>query len=280
MAFQAAGLNVQDTGEADLPAVLCLHSLFLDHTMFDGLTAAAAGRLRMIRPDFRGQGQSPPAESDVVDMETLADDLEAVLDELGLDAVHVVAQSVGGDVALRLAARRPAAVRSLVLLGSSARAEPPENVEAFTPIAEAVAQQGFTGETLETTMAIMFGASIREDPARADVVAFWRARIAALPKALAPAIRGTIQRASVVDLLPQIQAPALVVSGTEDVARPPAWADEVVADLPNAELWRLEGVGHSPTLEVPGIVEPAVLAFLERMAAATAATPTAPSAPA
>ena len=38
----SADLFVADTGEADLPAVVCLHSLFLDHTMFDAFTAAAA----------------------------------------------------------------------------------------------------------------------------------------------------------------------------------------------------------------------------------------------
>jgi 3-oxoadipate enol-lactonase len=87
-------------------------------------------------------------------------------------------------------------------------------------------------------------------------------------------VRGVIRRASAVDLLPSIDAPALVVSGTEDIARPPAWADEVVAGLPHAELWRLEGVGHSPTLEVPDLVLPRVLAFAERAGA------TAPPAPA
>ena len=54
-----ADLFVADTGEADLPVVVCLHSLFLDHTMFDDLVAGAAGRFRLVRPDFRGQGASP-----------------------------------------------------------------------------------------------------------------------------------------------------------------------------------------------------------------------------
>jgi 3-oxoadipate enol-lactonase len=262
------GIHIEDSDEDHLPPVLCLHSLFLDGRMFDGLTELAEGRFRMIRPDFRGQGRSAPATGDEVDMETLADDVEAIVDGLGLGPVHIVAQSVGGDVALRFAARRPAAVRAMVLLGSSARAEPPENVQQFSPIAEAVAAEGFQGEILETTMAIMFGQTAREDPERADLIAFWRARIAALPPALAPAIRGTIRRASVVDRLGTIDAPVLVVSGEEDIARPPAWADEVVAGLPHAELWRLPDVGHSPTLEVPDLVLPRVLDFLATSARA------------
>jgi 3-oxoadipate enol-lactonase len=264
------GLHVRDSGEEGRPALLCLHSLFLDGGMFDGLTAAAAGRFRVVTPDFRGQGASAAADGDEVTMERCADDVEAVLDALALDAVHVVAQSMGGDVAVRVAARRPSAIRSLVLLGSSARAEPPDQRAQFEPIADAVAEQGFTGEILEMVNAIMYGATTRADPERAAEVERWRDELAALPKALAPAVRGVVRRSSVVDLLPAITAPALVISGTDDIARPPAWADEVVAGLPNAELWRLEGIGHRPILEAPGRVSPRVLEFAD---AAEAAAP-------
>jgi 3-oxoadipate enol-lactonase len=256
-------LHVEDSGEEGLPVLLGLHSLFLDGRMFDGLAEAAAGRFRVVRPDFRGQGRSAPADGPLVTMDACADDTIAVIERLDAGPVHVVAQSMGGDVAIRVAARRPELVRAMVLLGSSARDEPQENLDAFRPIADEVARTGFTGAVLETTVAIMFGETTRQDPARQDVVARWREQIAALPRELAPAIRGVVERRSVVDLLPQVRVPVLVVSGTEDVARPPAWADEVVAGLPDAELLRLEGVGHSPILEAPEQVVPRVLAFLE-----------------
>jgi 3-oxoadipate enol-lactonase len=257
------GLHVKDSGDHGLPVVLGLHSLFLDARMFDGLAEAATGRFRVVCPDFRGQGRSAPAEGPLVDMDTCADDIIAVIERLDAGPVHVVAQSMGGDVAIRVAVRRPELIRSIVMLGSSARDEPPENLEAFGPIADEVARSGFVGEILEKTIAIMFGETTRQDPARHDVVALWRERIAALPPELAPAIRGVVERRSVVGLLPQVRAPVLVISGTEDVARPPAWADEVVAGLPDSELLRLEGVGHSPILEAPEQVLPRVLAFLE-----------------
>jgi 3-oxoadipate enol-lactonase len=264
-------LHVEDSGEEGLPIVLGLHSLFLDGRMFDGLTEAATGRFRVVCPDFRGQGRSAPAEGRLVDMDTCADDAIAVIERLDAGPVHVVAQSMGGDVAIRVAARRPELVRSMVLLGSSARDEPQENLEAFRPIAEEVARTGFVGEILETTMAIMFGETTRQDPARQDVVALWRERIAALPPELAPAVRGVIERPSVVDLLPEVRVPVLVGSGTEDIARPPAWADEVVAGLPDAELLRLEGIGHSPILEAPEQVVPRMLVFFEEADRRTAA---------
>ena len=76
--------------------------------------AAARGRFRTVVPDFRGQGQTPGDGSPVISMDQCADDVERLLDDLQLDRVHVVAQSMGGDVAIRLAARRPAGVALLV----------------------------------------------------------------------------------------------------------------------------------------------------------------------
>ncbi|MFT4010448.1 MAG: alpha/beta hydrolase [Nocardioidaceae bacterium] len=259
--MSGAELFVADSGEQDLPVVVCLHSLFLDHTMFDELTERAAGQFRMVRPDFRGQGANPDAD-ELVSMGQCADDVIELIDSLDLGRVHLVAQSMGGDVAVRVAARRPELVDRMVLLGSSAREEPAENLAAFRPIADEVERRGFVDELLETTMQIMFGATIRSDPARADIVERWRDFIAALSPGLAAAIRGVIERPSAVDLLPSIQAKTLVVSGGEDIARPPAWSQELVDSLRDAELWSLPTTGHSVILEVPDLAVPRVLDFL------------------
>lgn len=256
-----AELYVADTGEADLPAVVCLHSLFLDHTMFDAFTAAAAGRFRVIRPEFRGQGRNGDA-SETVTMDACADDVVDLLERLGLDRVHIVAQSMGGDVAARVAARRPEVVERLVLLGSSVRAEPPEQLEAFRPIADEVSQHGFVGEIHEMVVQIMLGESCRNDPGRADVTAKMRADISGLRPGLHHAVRGVVERESAVDLLPSITAATLVISGSEDVARPPEWSQEVVDGIAGAELWSLPQVGHSVILEQPDLVIGRLLEFL------------------
>ncbi len=271
MTSTAGDLFVADTGEADLPTVVCLHSLFLDHTMFDGLVEAARGRFRVVRPEFRGQGRNGDA-TETVTMDQCADDVVALLDELGVERVHLVAQSMGGDVAVRVAARRPEAVERMVLLGSSARAEPPEQLEAFLPIAVEVARDGFVGEILEMVVQIMFGATCRADPDRADVVAAGRAHIAALSPGLAPAVRGVVEREDAVPLLPGIPAPTLVIAGTEDIARPPAWSRQVVDGLPDARLWVLDATGHSVILERPDLVTGPVLDFLDSGSAPAEAT--------
>jgi pimeloyl-ACP methyl ester carboxylesterase len=93
------------------------------------------------------------------------------------------------------------------------------------------------------------------------MLALWRDRITAVPRRLHPAMAGVIERESALELLPQLQLPALIISGDEDLPRPPAWADELADRLSNAELVRLNGVGHSPTLEAPDIVLPRIIDF-------------------
>ena len=258
-------LFVEDSGEADLPLVVCLHSLFLDGRMFDGFAAAAAGRFRIVRPDFRGQGRSTPATEDLIDMDTCARDVEGVFEGLGLGPAHLLVQSMGGDVGFRFAALRPDLVRSMVVLGSSARNEPPDQLAQFRKWVDDVGERGFVDDILETTMEIMFGETTRKDPAQRDarpVAVTHRGRAA---HAAARHECRVIERGSVVDLLPGITVPVLVVSGEEDLPRPPEWADEVVAGLPNAELFRLQGIGHSPTLEAPEVVEQRILEFLAKV---------------
>ncbi|WP_330115430.1 alpha/beta hydrolase [Pseudomonas sp. JS3066] len=254
-------LWVEDTGEADLPVILCLHSCFLDGTMFDGLVEAAAGKFRVIRPDFRGQGKSALDDVDIITMDKCADDMEALIEEMGLRSINVMAQSMGGDVAFRLIARHQELFRSLIVAGSSACGEPPEQGARFAQWVVDAGEQGFVGDILDMTMEVMFGTTTRNNPEKQALVAYWRERIEALPKALRPAMKGVMHRESSVALLPSITIPVLIINGEEDMPRPPAWSDEMKRELPNSKLIRLSKIGHSPTLEAPEQVLPAIIDF-------------------
>lgn len=254
-------LWVEDTGETHLPVVFCLHSCFLDGTMFDGLVEAAAGKFRVIRPDFRGQGKSALDDVDIITMDQCADDMAALIDVMQLKAINVMAQSMGGDVAFRLIAKQQHLFRSLVVAGSSACGEPPEQGERFAQWVVDAGEQGFTGDILDMTMEVMFGKTTRNNPEKQTLIAYWRKRIEALPKTLRPAMKGVMHRDSSVALLASINIPVLIINGEEDMPRPPAWSDEMKRELPNSKLIRLSKIGHSPTLEAPEQVLPAIIEF-------------------
>ena len=98
-----------------VPFVL-LHGLASNSRLWDGVgrRLAAAGH-RAIAVDLRGHGRS--SKPDIgYETPTVADDVAALLDELGLDRPIVAGQSWGGNVVLELAARHPAAVSGIALV--------------------------------------------------------------------------------------------------------------------------------------------------------------------
>lgn len=258
-------MYVDDTGEPDLPVVLCLHSLFLNSRMFDEFVERARGKYRVIRPEFRGQGRTDAPDVDIITMDQDAEDIFALIDYLGLSNINLLAQSMGGDVAARLAGRRPELFRSLVMAGSSVRSEPEEQCARFMEWIGKAGDQGFINDSLQETVEVMFGPTSRNstDPARRATVALWTDRINAVPRSLYPAMKGVILRESAVHLLPNITCPAMILSGEEDTARPPSWGKEVADGIPNSQFVLLEKVGHSPTLEVPDLVYPMILDFYD-----------------
>ena len=129
---------------------------------------------------------------------------------------------------------------------------------------ENVGERGFVDDVLDDTMKIMLGETTRNDPQRKDVVDLWTQRIAELTPELKPAMAGVIRRRSALDLLEDIRVPTLVISGEEDIARPPEWAEEVVERLPITELWMMKGTGHSPLLEQPELVNQRILEFFDQ----------------
>ncbi|MDV8020127.1 alpha/beta fold hydrolase [Rhodococcus sp. IEGM 1330] len=103
--------------------VLVVHGVSSQRMLWSWLHAESP-HLTLVAPDLRGRGDSV----DVTGPSSLAqhaDDLDTVVDGLGLDAVHVCGMSMGGFVAVEFAARYPSRVKSLVLVDGGVPVAPP-----------------------------------------------------------------------------------------------------------------------------------------------------------
>jgi len=108
--------------------VLAVHGISSQRKLWNRLRAADSG-LSLIMPDLRGRGDSVDVQG-ASSMARHAADMVAVLDHLGLDAVHVCGMSMGGFVAVELATVYPDRVKSLILVDGGFPMAPPPG---FTP---------------------------------------------------------------------------------------------------------------------------------------------------
>ncbi|WP_037360919.1 alpha/beta fold hydrolase [Amycolatopsis orientalis] len=256
-----ATIAYTDTATPDAPVIVFGHGLLFSGWMFHPQIAALRDRYRCVTIDWRGQGESPPAPGGY-DMDTLTADAVALIRELGVAPVHWVGLSMGGFVGLRLAARHPELVRSLVLLDTSARAEEAAKSRRNRLLTR-VQQLAGIKAVLGKVKPILFGPAFLADPAARPVLDEWVRRLVRVDRSgLRQAVLGVSGRAPVTAELEAITAKTLVVVGADDTATPPAEAEDLAAGIPNATLRVLADCGHTSTLEQPAAVTGLLEEFL------------------
>jgi pimeloyl-ACP methyl ester carboxylesterase len=221
-----------------------------------------AERYRTIVFDTRGTGRSSVPD-EPYGMDDLADDATAII--AGRRA-HVVALSMGGYVALRLALARPELVRSLVLIGTGAggvdRVPRPQQVrDAFeAALGLPLAEYG------RTTMPLTFAPGWTEaNPERFEEILSARMEHPTSYETImshADACYAYYAEGCPVE---RIDIPALVVHGAEDRIVPVENGRMLAARLPHAEYVELEGRGHNLPLEIPGELSRLLVDFLTRV---------------
>ena len=168
--------------------------------MFDAQIAALKDRYRCVSFDFRGQGQTEVTK-DSYDMDTLYEDAAALIETLNLAPCHFAGLSMGGFIGMRLAARRPELLRSLILMETSADPEPVENIPRYRQLG-AVARYIGLRPVAGRVMPIMFGRTFMTDPARAADRKLWQERLAGNDKkGILRALNGVIERKPIYDEL-------------------------------------------------------------------------------
>lgn len=226
--------------EGRRPALVLLHHFGGSARTWQPFIECIGDRRRCIALDLPGFGRQVghPGPYTVAAM---ANHVAASIVELGLDSFTLVGHSMGGKVALALAARRPAGLHSLVLLAPS------------PPSAEAIGHQ--QRETLLTA----WGAR----PALADIVD------AATVRTLSVDVRAVLvedmlgvarqawrswllagSREDITALMARIDVPVLVVSGDGDTAIPTTVIEaELLPRIANAALSVIAGAGHLLPIE-------------------------------
>lgn len=269
------GLRVEEIGTG-AETVVFSPAMLTNRELFEAPVAALSDSFRCIAYDHRGQGDSgfgarQPAPG-LLGTEGLYRDAVALLDLLQIDACHWVGASIGGMVGMRLAARHPDRVRSLVLIGPSLRPTSRASLRRLEAMGLVVRLSGSLGpvgarlraRVTDQVMTTMFGSTLMSDPARADERDRWRQRFSEqlVPEAMPMLREGFGYPETPPELLAKIEAPTLILVGDEE----PGGADEAQAAqraIPNAELLTIPGAGHMVLVEQPRVGGDAIAAFIQ-----------------
>jgi pimeloyl-ACP methyl ester carboxylesterase len=224
------------------------------------LEAAGEAGFRAIAYDQRGAGLSskPPGPYSV---ELWAEDLERLLDELGIESTALAGQSVGCMVAEHVAVRLGERIWGLAVLGGALRWRP----EA-TPVFEErvrLARAGRMDEIAEAVAAT--GLSERCRAESPELHARFRELIASNdPQAYAESAAATARAEMITP--ERVTCPTLALCGELDPVTPPAFAEAIADAVPEGELGVIEGAAHWCQIEAPERVNRVLLGFLDRIA--------------
>jgi pimeloyl-ACP methyl ester carboxylesterase len=236
------------------PPVLLLHSSVCDRRMWDPQwpVLAAAG-FQLVRADFRGFGETPPARSPYRD----ADDIRDLLDALGIGTVALIGSSYGGAVALEVAARWPERVRAMALLCAAMPGhQPSPRLREFGEREDALLAAG----DLAAAVALNLDTWLGPDAGPATREAVRRMQRHAFEVQLA--VPDEPEPVEVAIDLSAIRAACLAVSGRHDLPDFRQIAARLPGLVPGARHVELPWAGHLPSLERPAETTTVLATFL------------------
>jgi pimeloyl-ACP methyl ester carboxylesterase len=243
--------------DATRPTVAFLHGAGLDHSWF-GLQSRYFGYhgRNVLALDLPGHGRSdgPPLAS----VEAMADWVVRVLDSQGLDRAALVGHSMGSLIALECAARHPARVERIALIGV---AYPMKVSDAFLEAARENSHDAYD-------MSTIWGHAAQVPLGGNPNPGMWMygdnlARLERLaPGVLYSDLKACNDYAAGLDSAAKVKCPALFLLGRKDVMTPPKAAASLAQAIVGSRTLQIGSSGHSLMAEAPDAVLDALIEFL------------------
>jgi pimeloyl-ACP methyl ester carboxylesterase len=242
------GVKIHYQAYGSGPAILLTHGYSSTSGMWAGQIEPLSASHRLIVWDMRGHGQSDyPADPALYSEGLTVGDMAAILDAEGVKSAVIGGLSLGGYMSLAFRNAHPDRTDALLIIDTGPGFRKDEAREAWNRTALATAER-FETKGLEG----LGGLSAERALARhrsAD--------------GLALAARGMLTQrdAAVIDSLPDIAVPSLVIVGANDTPFLAA-ADYMAAKIPGAEKVVIADAGHAANIDQPQAFNSAVTGFL------------------
>jgi pimeloyl-ACP methyl ester carboxylesterase len=233
------------------PALLLTHGYSSTSAMWKGQIEALSRHHQLVLWDMRGHGQSDYPDDPAAYSEALTvADMAALLDEIGAESAIVGGLSLGGYMSLAFYRAYPERVRALLIIDTGPGFKKDDARDAWNKRAHE------TGERFERE-----GLAVLQSLSRERSTVSHRNA-----SGLARAARGMLAQrdARVIESLPAITVPTLVVVGADDAPFLAA-SDYMAAKIPGANKVVIPAAGHAVNIDQPQAFVEAVLPFLENL---------------
>ncbi|MDR6529536.1 3-oxoadipate enol-lactonase/4-carboxymuconolactone decarboxylase [Caulobacter rhizosphaerae] len=259
---QGARIYWRADGAADKPVLVLLNSIGCDLSLYDLVVPMLTPDFRVLRIDTRGHGASDAPAGDY-SLDLLADDVLAVMDAAGAAKASICGTSLGAMIAMALAPKAPERVEALVLACTSPAMDP----STWDQRLALIRAEGLSA-IVDAVMGRFFSDAFRVQ--HPEVVETVRTGMLAQNPDGYCGCGAAIRDMALLEALPAISAPTLVLTGAKDLATPfEGHAERIVSAIPGARHAVVEGA-HLPSLEAPAALAGAVRGFLAEVLHGTA----------
>jgi pimeloyl-ACP methyl ester carboxylesterase len=242
------GVNIHYETHGSGPVLLLTHGYSATSQMWEGQIAPLSKDHTLVIWDMRGHGHTDyPADQNAYSEEATVADMAALLDRVGAKTAIVGGLSLGGYMSLAFYRRHPERVRALLIIDTGPGFKKDEAREAWNANAMSRADK-LDKEGLAT---LKSGSAERARATHRDATG------------LANAARGMLtQRDSgVIESLPTVKVPSLVIVGADDTPFIAA-SDYMAAKIPGAKKVVIPAAGHASNIDQPKAFNEAVLGFV------------------
>lgn len=247
-------LNAQASGPTAGPALVLIHALGTNLTLWDDLIPLLPPTLRILRLDLRGHGASDVPQPPYA-MGALIRDAERMMEHFAIKDAVVLGLSLGGMVAQGLATKRLDLVRALILSNTAARIGSAAMWDTRISEVRATGLDAYAPGAMER----IFGRNWPSEPGMPRVRAMLTATHPDGWTGCAAAISGTDFYTPTAAL----RLPCLAIAGANDGTTPPDLVRETADLIPGSRFSLIRGAGHLPLIEKPAEYAALIATFLQ-----------------
>jgi len=240
-----------------LPLVL-VHGFPLDNRIWEAQLSALSDKYRVIAPDLPGFGKSKSTKP--FTMESLADDLHALLTQIKALPCVLAGLSMGGYMSFAYERKYPTDLKAFIPVDTKAEADTPDGKTGRNKMIETVRTSGSPAIAAAMMPKMLSPDSQKNRPQLVQKVK--DIMESCPPLTIEHALTAMRDRPDFRDCLRSVAEPTLILVGDQDAITPPAVAESMHKEISHSKLVIIKGAGHLSPMEQPEQVNQALRQFL------------------